>query len=123
MKCPKFDGDNLEQYVVRYSRMPIADITQRCLECGRTIPKGEQYKIEMAISDDRWVVNKTCLECSSIREHLVESYYWGSLLDVVDEGIRENEKLPWARIGELSPEAREIICDKIEKSWEGDEVR
>ena len=42
---------------------PKAAKPHRCIWCGETIPKGEQYRHESSIYDGRWQDHKWHMEC------------------------------------------------------------
>jgi hypothetical protein len=93
----------------------------KCVECRKTINKGEMYRYEVIKNDDLNVF-KTCADCNSVREHLVCFFYYGEIWWLIEENISEyGDQQPWSKIGRLTPVARERVCKIIEDSWRDDE--
>ena len=122
MECECIDANVDEYSTVISDKIHVARKEHRCGECDRSIQLGEKYRNEVTIYDGRFDINKTCIDCDSVREHLVCSFYLGEVWSLVEENLSEYGKdQPWAAIGRLTPAARERVCKIIEYAWEDQE--
>jgi len=92
-----------------------------CHECGKKIIPGEQYRMESTVYEGEFETYKTCLDCNSIREWLVCSFYYGKILDDIRNEIYDGMTISEDCLSELTPNARGTICLMIEKRWETEE--
>jgi hypothetical protein len=54
----------------------------------------------------------------SLRDYLVDDFYYGSLLELIEESIRDCDgELPERCIAKLTPAARAWVCGEIERCW------
>lgn len=113
-------ADSVDDFCdVLFEKTVKARIDHNCGECGRIIPKGEKYYFEKNVFDGDFTEHHTCLDCMSIRDHLVCEFYYGQIWELVHNSIWEyGDNLPWAKIGRLTPVARNRVCEIIEKTWE-----
>jgi hypothetical protein len=94
-----------------------------CHECGRKVVNGERYYREKTVYDGDIETHKTCADCKSIRDNLVADFFWGEVLDLVLESIRETGgEIPEKCIAKLTPAARAWVCARIEAQWEDDDA-
>ena len=122
MECSCFDADVDEYGTVLEDKVVTARKAHRCHECGKSISLGENYRREKAVYDGQCDTHKTCLDCSSIRNELVCSFYWGEVLDLVRESIFEcGGTVSESAISRLTPGARSRICEIIEDLWTDDD--
>ena len=113
------DVDVGEPIEVLRESYPIARKQHVCYECGKTIAIGERYFKEATVFCGKFEVYKTCLECLSIRDNLTCSFYYGRVLeDVAEEIVDSGGNVDESCIANLTPKARNWVCDIIEKTWE-----
>lgn len=102
-------------------RIVVSRKNHICGECGYVIDKGVTYRYEKTVFEGKICVEKTCLDCNSIRAHMVCSFHWGNLLEEVREGIQEMYgEVPEECLSILTPKAREWVCEEIESCWDDD---
>lgn len=90
----------------------------KCGECCRAIEPGEKYRREVTLYDGRIDSCVTCLDCNSIRNQFFISFYWGQILEMFDEFVREVDgEIPEKCISGLTPAARDYVCCRIEDLW------
>lgn len=120
MACTCFDAKVDDSTEILCDITPTAQKIGQCHECARTIRVGEKYRLENTVYQGRISTHNTCADCDSVRKHLVCSFCWGELWELVRKSIfcdAENQQ-PWSRIGRLTPRARERVCAIIEATWE-----
>lgn len=61
-----------EMVEVLQSRKPVARKVHKCHECRRDIQPGERYEYHAGLLDGGWVTYKTCQQCLSVREWLIQ---------------------------------------------------
>lgn len=110
-----YDGPNLYWVKMRIARKP-----NTCIECERTIEPGEKYEHDQSRYEDWWSSHVTCLDCKSIRDSFFcDGWLFGSMLDNLHEHIENmNGEIASECIVPLTPRAREMVCEMIEKAWE-----
>jgi len=117
--CALFD-DNVDDYsIVLSSIMPRARKQHKCGECYRIIQPGEIYLLEKELYDKHITTCKTCIDCKSVRDNLINSFYWGQVWELVENCIEEcGDNQPWSKIGMLTPLAKQRVCNIIDGVWE-----
>lgn len=123
---PDYESDYENDIKTKYIISKTAHV---CTECGRKIPAGEKYLLEIATweigSDDQHTIRyKTCADCESIRDNLCCSFVFTTVLEDIENALYDmpSSEYPWAAFAKLTPRAREWVLDLIEKIWEeGDE--
>jgi len=120
MECSCFSANIDEESEILFDKIVTARKTHKCYECGRDIVAGEKYRYEKTKYDDEITTIKTCLDCVSIRKHLVCDFYWGQVWDLVSESIDyySDDNQPWSAISRLTPAARAKVCEIIERTWD-----
>ena len=122
MECACFDADVDDYSTVLEDKMVKARRPHLCGECLRVIEHGEMYRREKTVHDGTCSTHKTCIDCSSIRDNLVCSFFWGGVLELVHEGISDcRGNISESVISKLTPRAREWVCERIESYWEWEE--
>lgn len=112
------DGESAEFY--SESKI-VARKYHRCSECGLPISPGEEYEHVSGKWEGSWDHYKTCKICQEIRKaFFCEGWHYtmiyedlGMHIDEMDGEISED------CISDLSPPARDTLCDLIESYWEG----
>lgn len=94
-----------------------------CHECHIVIEPGEEYYKEKSLYEGYFSTHKTCMDCKSIRDNMVCSFYWGEIMEAVRNGIQDS----WGKVSEdciskLTPKARDRICGIIEDVWDDAEL-
>lgn len=102
---------------------PVAKKNWRCGECGRVIPVGEKYYCHTGKWNGKFGVDRTCLDCSSVIEHLFCGHAFGQAWEQLQDHLHDHgvDGLSWSRIAKLTPAAREKVCDVIEDVWRREE--
>lgn len=98
----------------------------RCQECLKDIQPGASYQYVAGKWFGSFDQIRTCLTCCSIREvFFCEGFEHYNLYEYLDEHIENmGGDIASECLVKLSPEARAIVCDKMEGVWErlyGDE--
>jgi len=92
-----------------------------CCECSCEITPGTEYRKETVRDIDRIEQYKTCMDCMSVREHLVCDFFYTRIWDTIADFIDDySSDMPWAKIGRLTPVARARVCEMIERAWGDD---
>lgn len=119
MQCACFDAGVDEFVGVLLEKEIKSRIDYPCYECGRMIRAGESHLFEKTVFDGRFKEYRTCVDCHSVREHLVESFYYGRVWETVYDCVLEcGDHLPWVRFAKLTPLARARIFEHIESLWD-----
>jgi hypothetical protein len=66
----------------------VARKEHQCMDCSRTIAKGERYHYATGLGDGRWDVMKLCQHCEAAAEWLVEvcnGYLYGAIGEELEE--------------------------------------
>lgn len=95
----------------------VARTEHRCVECQRLIHPGERYQDERLLFDGEVSTLKTCCDCMSLRRAMFcECWIYGQLWEAFFEFLAalDEDDVPWSKIGELTPEARDKVLDRIE---------
>lgn len=95
----------------------------RCCECRKTIYPGESYEYYKGTFDGDIFVQKTCIDCISVRDtFFCDGFYYEQLWDDMWEHIRDCAgEISEKSISALTPVAREKVCEAIEEEWEYEE--
>ncbi len=90
----------------------------RCNECRRAIKKNETYTIEKFRDDERFHTYKTCNDCQSVRQvFFSKGYYFEALWADMGSFIHDAKgQIPEDCIAQLTPAARNKVCDLIEET-------
>ena len=119
MECACISADIDEYSTVLFDKIVTARKEHTCDECREKIKIGDRHRVEKTLYDGEFEVFRTCLDCNSVREHLVCAFSWNCMWELVSESLRDfGNQQPWARIGRLTPKAREKVLDIIERSWD-----
>lgn len=91
-----------------------------CSECGREIQIGEEYEYFKGKSDGELFVNKTCLDCLSIRRNMFcKRWNFGGIKDDLWNHISDFDgKIDEDCLLQLTPMARGTVADMIDQYWE-----
>ena len=97
-----------------------ARVEHTCSECGETIVVCQQYEYARGIWDNSPATFKTCLPCCEIRESLFcDGFLYGDIWEAVAQHVHDlGGEFPSSCLAEMSPQAREKMCDVIEQYWE-----
>lgn len=75
-----------------------AKAEHECIECGRTITRGETYQRAIGKCEGDWFTAKTCADCHAIRDALVcGGFLFGSLWDDIAEYVYPK----WVRVSPM----------------------
>jgi len=122
MECACIDADVDDFVNVLSNTYPKVRKGHRCGECGRDIKKGETYRLEKMSFEGTADTAKTCIDCDSVRTHLVCSFYYGDVWELVRESFKDApDAIPYAKIGQLTPAARDMVCEIIEDIWQDED--
>lgn len=103
---------------------PTARKNYRCGECRREIARGEKYCREKTLYNGRFEVNKTCLDCASIRDAFCCTWTWGDVLEDIRNMVFDSSgKVPESCIEKLTPRALVYICELINECWAWEDGR
>ncbi len=114
-------SDNWPVYF--WSTEPMARKEHKCHECKVVIPPGEKYHRDSGKWEKKFYTFKVCFTCREITNaFFCEGFAYGKVLDDLYEHIQEhNGQISEKCIANLSPAAREKVCELIEDHWEGAE--
>jgi len=88
-----------------------------CFECNKIIRAGEKYEYFYGLLDGTKMFARTCQDCLSIIENLFCDYTFGHVIeDLQDHIIDVNGDISETAISKLTPAARAIVCEMIEKA-------
>ena len=119
MECSCIDADVSDCVEVLFEKIITARKGHQCLECCKTIKPGEKHYFEKTVYEGDFDEKRTCLDCYSVREHLVCSFYYGEIWELISNNICDyGDSQQWAKIGRLTPTARSKVCEMIERSWD-----
>lgn len=95
----------------------------RCCECHRTIVNGEQYRRETLSDDGKISTYKTCADCESLKgAFFCGGYLFGNVWGDFQESFSDCfEDLPWSKLPDLTPAARNRVFEMIEECWDDDD--
>ena len=100
-------------------KIRTARVKHVCDECFKNIVPGEKYEYVSGIWDSRPSVYKTCLDCKSIRDTFFSSWGYTQVWEnLQDEFGYTGSVVPESCIAELTPGARDRVCEFIENGWE-----
>lgn len=90
-----------------------------CSECGEKIHSGQQYERTKGRWECDWHLYKTCNTCLEIRNaFFCEGWFYSNILsDLQDMIYDSNGDISESCLSDLSPKARSVVCDMIEKAW------
>lgn len=100
---------------------PRARKPYRCCECGRDIAVGEIYHYAVGMWDGRLDAYHTCADCESVRNNLFCGWLFGSLWEDVTYHTADGGTFSADCIAQLTPRAREVVCEAIEEQWREEE--
>jgi hypothetical protein len=119
MECACIDADVSDFVEVLFEKEVIARNAYRCIECHKTIEIGEKHWFEKTVYEGFFDGKRTCLDCYSVRKHLLCSFYYGEIWELVSNHICDyGDEQPWVKISRLTPKARSTVCEMIECSWD-----
>lgn len=88
-----------------------------CNECRRMIVPGELYIREVVISDGSFDTLKRCLDCESLQSLICGRIFNGLREAIEDEARFGGIDPSHPAIRDMTPAAREWVCDLIEAEW------
>jgi len=109
---------------VREKLIHSAKTFHKCLECGRTILKGESYYYACGVWENKFHAYKTCVDCESvIRSFFCSGYLIGNIWDDLRTHIWEtNGEVSEDCIVPLTVSALYKVCELIENTWEEEDA-
>lgn len=118
--CVYFDPSSGDLSAFNDVTMPRARKAHKCCECGREIQRGETYESNKGCWDGQIEVYKTCSDCLSVRdEFFCDGWEFECIWDYMANHIKDmGDQLPWSGIANLTPAARDKVCELIEQNWE-----
>lgn len=101
------------------TKMAKAAKEHTCIECERTIQKGEVYEYVVGTWDGEFRTYRTCPDCLSIRKELFDdNWYYECIWEDVEGHIRNvGEKVLNCDVTSMTELARDKLLDLVEKSW------
>ena len=115
--CIDWDVDGDCEFYER--KNPIARKDHKCCECGRVIPKGEQYEYVTGKYEGEFFECKTCWQCAEIlRTFSCGAVLHETLWEEMNDYVFENLTLSSECFTELSPGAKTFLLDKWQR-WKG----
>ena len=91
----------------------------QCCECYKKIIPGEKYEYVKGKWNFGFAVHKTCLDCKSIRDTFFDSWVYTEVWDCFQNDFGDIDSIvPESCIAELTPIAKNKVCDFIEDGWE-----
>lgn len=120
MDCACIEVDIDEGAEWSRSKMCVARKEHLCGECRISIKPGEKYEYYVGKYDGELSVQKTCLNCLSVRDAFFCSWYWGRLWDELENHIAYllGTECLAKNLLECTPLARERISKMIEDQFE-----
>jgi len=114
------DVDHDGEYATCYtSKMVTARKKHVCDECLKDITAGDLYEYLSMKFDGSFCVYKTCLACKSIRDIFFSSWVYTEVWESFRNEFGWTDSIiPESCISELTPGARDRVCEFIEESWE-----
>ena len=108
--------------------MLTAIVTHECIECGKVIEVGDRYERV----DGTWngysknpysAVYRTCSTCLDIRRaFFCDGWLFCGMFEALHEHLFETSgEVHEDCIADLTPMARDIVCDMIEELWNGED--
>ena len=98
---------------------PLAKKNWKCGECGRVIPVGEKYSCYSGKWNGKFIVDRTCMDCRSVTEHLFCGFTFGHIWQDLIDHLRDcGDNIPYSKISKTTPMARSKICDIIQGAWD-----
>jgi len=118
--CVEVDASEGEVCDVHEAKRIKARRQWKCHECPGQILPGEIYERVKMLFEGQWSKHRTCPDCLSIRDvFFCGVYLYESIREYVREHIRDVcGDLSETKISELTPAAREWVCEEIEDSWD-----
>ena len=122
MECTCFSSDCDGYVTMLAEHRRKARKAHKCGECLGAIYPGQTYLEERYLFDGVVTTHRTCECCESIRKHLYCQYTYGD----VWSGLRDNihyaihysvDDVPWSKIAQLTPAARDSVLMSIEELW------
>ena len=114
------DGEYCEFY---HAKRLKSFKNHKCDECGKQIVGGQTYEIVRGKFEGDWFTHKTCPVCLELRDKLFSSgYYHGLILEQISENLWEIGGIAESCIADLSPPARDVLCDIIEDAMGWDDL-
>lgn len=116
--CVAVDVDHFPEFFEANTRTAVKK--HKCSECRRIIEAGERYEHVAGKWEGCFETFKMCSDCLSIRSSFFcEGYSFGGMLEELGEHIDcMNGEISGDCIKPLTPRARAIVCDMIERVWE-----
>ena len=94
----------------------VARIEHKCIECAKSIVKGEMYVRFAGKDGGRVFSNKTCAICEEIREALYcDGYYFGQMWQDIEEQLFPHFTV--ACVDKLSTVAAKECLSKRYQEW------
>lgn len=109
--------DDCERVELYKSKIVMARKPHICGECKRLISK-EKYEYASYLYEGKFWQEKICIDCRSARIQFYPGGSWafGNLWNDIEIFIGEvNGEIPESCISELTPKARDRVCDLIER--------
>jgi len=121
MDCACTVGTDVEDRVTLIENKFVKSRKEhKCSECCGAIPKGVEYFKETWAYDGRIDHHKTCEDCYSLRQVFFSSgWYYSQLIEDMETFVIDcGGELSVPCLLQLTPRARGMVCDMIERGWE-----
>jgi len=97
---------------------PIARVEHTCDECGGTINPGDHYERSVGKWGDDFNTFTTCPVCLEVRNaFFCGGYYYGMIWEDLCLHLRELDGTVPDCIADMTPAARDKVCEQIEDIW------
>ena len=105
------------------NREVIARKEHKCCECGKKISPSQKYHYITGKWEGEWADYKMCNICDEISDtFFCDGVVFGRLLDDLWEHVFDVDgEIAGECLTGLSPAAREVVCELIEKCWREDD--
>ena len=89
----------------------------RCVECGKTIPAGEDFELYVGSYDgDSYYNTQTCMQCLELRNRFCCLFIFGEVLSDIREQIVEcGDDINIGCMDDLSPGARDFMVEILDE--------
>lgn len=116
--CYVDNEDDEDGYEEISTKRRLDTLKRKCFECKTWIKPNVEFRHSIYKHKGRKFNYRICTDCVSLLDLFFDDWYFGKVRDMIEDMVDENRgQISETCISQLTPSAREFVCDAIERAW------